>query len=78
MGSLVRLWALAVGIGCSVLVGAMMFALPDLVPAGSAWFVWTLVVLASVIVYGVGTVAFRRSSRSQSRRMQRWLRSGTT
>ena len=77
-GSFVRVCALGAGIGGSVLAGATMLVLPDLVPALSVWFVWTLVVLTSVLVYGVGTVAFRRSSRSQSRRMQRWLKSGST
>ena len=45
----------------------------------SGWLglLWMVSIIACITVYTVGTVFFRRSTMAPSRRMERWLRSGS-
>ena len=62
----------------SVVFAAMIFSQPDLATGSLFWLVWAFGTLLAVLVYGIGTTAFRSTPQRQSRRMRRWLKAGTS
>lgn len=63
-GTLVRTCALGTAIGFSLLVGAMILALPDLAATAMVWTLWGLITVASVLTYTVGNTVSRHSHTS--------------
>ena len=76
-GILVRILSLGVAIGFSLLAGATALALPDVAGTAPIWLVWIAGLVVSILVYGLASLVFRQASSGQSRRMRRWLQSGT-
>lgn len=76
-GILVRILSLGVAIGFSLLAGAIALAFPDVADAAPVWLVWIAGLVVSILVYGLASLVFRQASFGQSRRMRRWLQSGT-
>lgn len=76
-GILVRVLSLGVAIGFSLVAGAVALAMPGHVDTGPVWLVWIAVLAVSILVYGSALLVFRNASFGQSRRMRRWLQSGT-
>ena len=77
-GILVRGWALTIAVVFSLLLGGLFLFSPGLADGSPLWLVWAVVTIACIVVYAIGTLAFRRSPQRQSRRMQRWLKAGTS
>ena len=76
-GILVRILSLAGAIGFSLVAGAVAFALPGHADTGLVWLAWIAVLAVSILVYGLASLVFRTAPIGQSRRMRRWLQSGT-
>lgn len=63
-GKLVQICALGTAIGFSLLIGAMILALPDLATTPMVWTLWGLITVASIVTYTVWTTMLRHSPTS--------------
>ena len=75
-GSLVRYAALGAAIAISLVAGVVVVMRGDM-DTQVVWLVWTLLLLLSILIYSVASFLYRHDTFGQSKRMQRWLHSGS-
>ena len=76
-GKIARAVALGAAVGLSALVVIALVVNPASGVSGWLGLSWMISIITCITVYTVGSVFFRRSTMAPSRRMERWLRSGS-
>ena len=76
-GKIARAVALGAAVGVSALAVIALVVNEASDVSGWLGLLWMVSIIACITVYTVGTVFFRRSTMAPSRRMERWLRSGS-